>query len=782
MSTPSRSQLGVVVIGRNEGPRLRRCLESAWREVERVVYVDSGSVDDSVGVARELGVEVVQLDPEQPFGAGRARNEGVARLRQLHPDVTFVQFIDGDCELSVTWIDAALAAMAEDEQVAVVCGRRWERYPRLSPYNRLCDMEWDTPVGEARACGGDALMRLSAFDEAGGFDATLVAGEEPELCVRLRGLSWVILRIDCDMTIHDARMTRFSQWFRRAVRCGYAYAEGRARHGRSPERFRVREVRSALFFGAVVPLAALGLAPWTSGASLLLLAAHLLLFLRVRRQRLARVDDPAGASLYARACVVAKLAQTLGLARFALDRALKRRARIIEYNEAPRAATNEPGAAPGWHCHVLYVGGRLPGRSATFVYREVFGLRERGRRVTVASIHPPERDLGDDRLEALAREAVPVYGSGVRALLGDCLRAVRAEPALGLAVLRRALSDAISGRDLSLARRPRAVWQAMAGLALAQRVRHLGIGHVHAHMAHVPATVGMYAAMYLCATFSFTGHAVDLFAQRTMLYQKLRRALFVPCISLWHRAFYQRIVGRSGSDLPIVRCGVDLEEFSPAATAGAAGAVCRVVAVGRLVPKKGFDLLIEAVGMLVREGLDLRCRILGEGPEMATLRRLRIEHGVARQVELQGAASNAAVRRELADADLFVLPCRVDASGDRDGIPVALVEAMACGVCAVSGDLVTIRELIDHDRSGVLVRPGSAAQLAGALRRLIQDPQRRAELARAGRRRVEEEFSLQHNLDRLAAVLARALGDAAAPVAPAPGALEAEEAAPRAAA
>jgi glycosyltransferase involved in cell wall biosynthesis len=289
-------------------------------------------------------------------------------------------------------------------------------------------------------------------------------------------------------------------------------------------------------------------------------------------------------------------------------------------------------------------------------------------------------------------------------------------------------------------------------------------------MAHVQTTVAMYAAMHLEVSFSFTGHAVDLFAQRTMLYQKLRRALFIVCISRWHRAFYQRIVGRRGRDLPIVRCGVDVNEFRPPAdtvVAARSGPV-RIVSVGRLVPKKGLDLLIEAISQLVREGLEVECRIIGDGPEMPRLRRMRIEQGVAQHLELPGALNNGDIGRELAAADLFVLPCRVAARGDRDGIPVALMEAMACGVCVVSGDIVTIRELIEHDRNGVMVRPGSSTALADALRALVHDPQRRRELGAAGRKTVEDEFALDLNLDRMAELFRRSVCGAAEP--PQPGA------------
>jgi len=209
---------GVVVIGRNEGPRLVHCLKSVIGTAAAVIYVDSGSTDNSVSAATDLGADVVQLDPTMPFTAARARNAGFRRLIESHPRVEYVQFVDGDCEVMLGWLMAAQHELAVSSKTAVVCGRRRERYPERSVYNRLCDMEWDTLVGEADACGGDALIRTAAFRQVGGYDDKLIAGEEPELCSRLRAAGWRVVRLPAEMTLHDAAMTRFGQWWRR--RCG----------------------------------------------------------------------------------------------------------------------------------------------------------------------------------------------------------------------------------------------------------------------------------------------------------------------------------------------------------------------------------------------------------------------------------------------------------------------------------------------------------------------------------------------------------------------------------
>jgi GT2 family glycosyltransferase len=174
-----------------------------------------------------------------PFTAARARNEGLARLLEGGP-LDYVQFIDGDCALQPGWIDTAQAFLDENPQAAVVHGRRRERYPEATVYNQLCDWEWDRPPGQAISCGGDAMMRVAAFQAVGGYDPHLIAGEEPELCVRLRAAGWQIWCLDAEMTLHDAAMTRFGQYWRRARRAGHAYAEGAAMHGAPPERHGVR--------------------------------------------------------------------------------------------------------------------------------------------------------------------------------------------------------------------------------------------------------------------------------------------------------------------------------------------------------------------------------------------------------------------------------------------------------------------------------------------------------------------------------------------------------------
>jgi hypothetical protein len=299
-----------------------------------VVYVDSNSTDTSVALARSMGVDVVELDLSVPFTAARARNEGFARLLEIEPDVQRVQFVDGDCEVVDGWLEAAMRALDANPRTAVVCGRRRERYPEASVYNRLCDIEWDTPIGEALACGGDALMRVDALREVGGFNASLIAGEEPELCVRLRAAGHRIERLDVEMTWHDAAMTEFGQWWKRAVRAGFAFGEGSHLHGAPPERHWVKETRRACFWGLALPAVAVGAALPTLGTSLLLLGAYPVSAVRTAKAVAARGRSPTDAALYGLFVTVGKLAEAQGIVRFHRGRIFGNRSRIIEYKGA----------------------------------------------------------------------------------------------------------------------------------------------------------------------------------------------------------------------------------------------------------------------------------------------------------------------------------------------------------------------------------------------------------------------------------------------------------------
>ncbi|MEE9429063.1 MAG: glycosyltransferase [Paracoccaceae bacterium] len=315
--------IGAVIIGRNEGQRLAQALLAAKKQVSTIVYVDSGSTDGSQDLARSHGAEVVDLDLSQPFTAARARNTGLARLTARVQVPDYVQFIDGDCELQADWIETARAFLNARPKVAVVCGRRRERFPQASIYNRLIDQEWATPVGEALACGGDALMRIDALKEVDGFNGAMIAGEEPELCIRLRAAGWSIWRLDSEMTLHDADIQKLSQWWRRNRRAGHAFAEGAALHGLGSDHHNIRPVKSILFWAFFLPLftifAAVLAPPW-GGVLFFAWPAQVL--------RLARRDGDWASAFF---LTMGKFPEMQGIWDYGLHRLQGRRRGLIEY-------------------------------------------------------------------------------------------------------------------------------------------------------------------------------------------------------------------------------------------------------------------------------------------------------------------------------------------------------------------------------------------------------------------------------------------------------------------
>ncbi|NEP17546.1 MAG: glycosyltransferase [Leptolyngbya sp. SIO4C1] len=330
------SDIGIVAIGRNEGERLKGCLRALKAQISEqtpIVYVDSGSTDDSVRTARELGASVIELDLAQPFTAARARNAGFNYLMTHFPQLHYVQFIDGDCELSAGWLEAARQRLDQDPQLAIVCGYRQERFPQATPYNRYTDLEWQKLPGEASACGGDALVRVKAIRVVNGYNGSLICGEEPEMCIRLRRLGWKIWQLDRVMVIHDADMQHFGQWWKRAVRGGWAVAEGFAMYGQAPEQYMVRRHRSGWFWGFGIPAIALAAAWPTRGLSLLLLVlAYAGLMYRVYRyRRSAYSNPPAHALNYAFFCTLSKFAQAVGQLKYWLTRWQRKTPLLIEY-------------------------------------------------------------------------------------------------------------------------------------------------------------------------------------------------------------------------------------------------------------------------------------------------------------------------------------------------------------------------------------------------------------------------------------------------------------------
>jgi GT2 family glycosyltransferase len=321
--------VGVVVIGRNEGRRLEECLAGLVGVAQALVYIDSGSTDGSAVLARGLGVETVELTPDKPFTAARGRNEGVRWLASAHPCLAYVQFVDGDCVVHSDWLRTAREYLAAHGDVAAVTGRLEEERSSASCYNRLAQMEWDEPAGEVDQCGGIAMMRLAAWNAVGGFREEQGEGEEPELCWRLRMAGWRIVRTADPMARHDADMRHFGQWWRRCIRGGRAARRNwqiTDLEGSHPgRRMALRALVWGLAFPGVAGLAIVTAlaqgrtqAAWIGATCALALAGGQIL--RIARNRKRRGNSSKDSLLYAMFNMLGKIPEAIGVCQASASR------------------------------------------------------------------------------------------------------------------------------------------------------------------------------------------------------------------------------------------------------------------------------------------------------------------------------------------------------------------------------------------------------------------------------------------------------------------------------
>ncbi len=322
MRQDTPTPIDAVLIGRNEGARLVAALRALTAQVRSVVYVDSGSTDDSVAAAQAAGARVVCLDMSVPFSAARARNAG---FDALDPQ-GYVLFIDGDCALDPGFLAPAIAHLDANPDTALVTGWRRETAPGDSLYNRLCDWEWHRPAGPIASCGGDILVRAKAWRQAGGQNPALIAGEDEEFCLRLGAAGWQMTRLPVTMTHHDAHMMRFGQWWARATRAGHAFAQIGTLF---PDHWRA-ERRRTLVYALALPALTAGATATLGPAGLLPLLAYPYNLARSARA-LARDGVTDRRLALAGLLVLSKLPNMIGMARFWARRARGAHMTLIEY-------------------------------------------------------------------------------------------------------------------------------------------------------------------------------------------------------------------------------------------------------------------------------------------------------------------------------------------------------------------------------------------------------------------------------------------------------------------
>ena len=329
----SNAIVGVVAIGRNEGERLRACFESLKHYQLPIVYVDSGSTDGSILLAENYGAIVLELDMSCPFTAARARNSGYEKLLELHPEITLIQFVDSDCVVDKDWINKAQKMFYKEPLLAAVSGHQGEKNAHKNIYKKLFSIEWRSPVGIMKDYGGfigNNMMRASVLKQVGGYNPQVIAGEDSELGVRLELNGYYIRKIDHAMTLHDADITRFNQWWKRSVRAGHAIGQRAHLNGNTALRDCVHARNSTWLWGIGFPSALLLALVPTNGLSAIASGMYLLLGFRMFRYRKNLGDNTSDAILYSGFTLIAKFANAIGLIKFYFNKA-KGHYNLIEY-------------------------------------------------------------------------------------------------------------------------------------------------------------------------------------------------------------------------------------------------------------------------------------------------------------------------------------------------------------------------------------------------------------------------------------------------------------------
>jgi glycosyltransferase involved in cell wall biosynthesis/GT2 family glycosyltransferase len=747
------AQTGVVVIGRNEEKHLRNCLDSIPKSVTAIVYVDSGSTDSSRDIARAHGAAVVELCSSTPFSAARARNAGLARLTEIRPETQFIQFLDGDCELATGWLERAEAELSRDADLAVACGRRRERHPETSPYNRLCDLEWDTPVGETDSCGGDALMRREALEQVGGYSDALIAGEEPELCLRLRQLGFRIVRLDHEMTRHDADMHFFSQWWTRAVRAGHAFAEVSGMHTDPSWPIWRHELRSVWFWALWIPIGIVSAATIDVRA-LGLLGLYPLQALRILLRSRGRGWSWSEAALFSVACLVAKFAQALGALRFLRTKRRGAAVSLIEYRPAPALRSTERIDEP--RPRIAELINQYPQASHTFVRREIEGLESAGFEVLRFSIRETTEGLADPTDRAELEKTRSLLGGSKWALLGALVWALARNP-LGLIRSASACLSQWSRSERGLL--VHAAYLAEACL-LFRWCREGGLSWIHAHFGTNAATVARLCRRLGGPPFSFTVHGPEEFdhPHALSLPDKMNDAAFTVAISEYGRSQLMRWADQeTWPRIHVVRCGIPVGSISsspePPPDTG------RLLCVARLAEQKGLFVLLDAMAALGRDGVPCQLRIIGDGPLRAAIEKRIRELDIEEVVTLLGWQDGETVLEELRSARGFVLP------SFAEGLPVVLMEALGAARPVVTTYVAGIPELVEDRKNGWLVPAGSSHALARAMRPLLETPSPTlAEMGAYGAARVAELHDAHASARRLGTLIQTSLGALSAEV------------------
>ncbi len=404
---------------------------------------------------------------------------------------------------------------------------------------------------------------------------------------------------------------------------------------------------------------------------------------------------------------------------------------------------------------VAYLVTKFPLLTETFIYDELLALDELGFDLSFFAFYPTDKP-SHAHIQKLQKLISYIPSILSWAHLAAHWHFARTRPAaywgtLGCIIRETWRTPAVLGKSL---------YAFAKGVTLARLLEPRPPQHLHAHWATMPTTAALVVSRLLGIPFSFTAHAWDIYREPALLAAKLDAAALAVTCSEYNRQYLRQLCPPAANRIHVIRYGVNLERFTyrqqyPAAQPS------RILTVGRLVEKKGLHWLIEACARLRDQGIDFVCTIVGDGPQRADLEQLVQTHHLQDAVKLTGGLPHEKLRDFWRTANVFALPCMVAQDGNRDGIPVVLIEAMAAGIPVVSTSVSGIPELIEDGVTGMLVAPNEADQLSQAIARVLADPQLAVRLAEAGRRRVEQEYDLARNAQVKGRLFAPAADDCA---------------------
>ena len=748
-ASPAPAQVSVVVIGLNEGERLKRCLESVtqahWEQLDyALLYIDSGSTDQSVDFATQAGAQVCELNDPAP-SAAKARNLGLRLARG-----EFIMFLDGDSILDPDFIVHARLAM-QDPKLCAVTGHLRESNPQQSIYTKLIDLDWMLPAGSVLFFGGNAFVRRQALLAVGGFDPTLQSGEEPELCARLRAQGWLILHLDVSMARHDLAMTSFRAYWQRAFRSGYGMAEVAHRmHQRGDSLWQYesrRDLTQGLLFLALPAILLLSyvISPWL--CLLLLGLGGLALARTVKRCAWKAPDNHMLRWQYALHSFLCKIPSVLGQLAWHRAQRLRNFSSKHEVSDPPNglgvltAGLGLPAESPVpvriRRPRMAYLVSVYPAISHTFILHELEQLRLLGHEILTASINRPDQPgFVQDTCQRLeTQRTFYIKAAGFKgALLALAYWSVR--PVLLVRMFWFGLRLSITHCSLI------GLAYAIEAAILARWMQQNELALLHVHFGNAAATVGVLVKQITGCHLSLSIHGTDEFDEvsRQHLTLKIHEADAVICVSQFVKAVMMRLSPpEQWPKLQLCRLGVDPDIFSFVVRT-TQDAPLGILCVGRLIPVKCQVLLVQACAILRDRGQDFSLTFVGAGPDQLRLEQTISRLALSRQVVMAGSLTQQGVLEQLSRADIFVLPSL------NEGIPVVLMEAMACGVPCISTPINGIPELIAHNVTGLLATQGDLDALVHQLERLMTDAELRQQLALAARQKILSDFDIHKNV------------------------------------